>query len=166
MPRHRFIGCLAMLVLASASALRGEATAGEGPHDGRRNGNRARPDVLLIMADQFNPRCMGCAGDPVIKTPQLDRLARDHLGLRELSIIPERPTHSDQDAKVKRRPHLFDKPNGNLRIGSHGTPIHLEESPVRQFLTVASQNLGCRLRAGVFPPRAVATLPHPRRLRI
>ena len=29
------------------------------------------------MTDQFNPRCMGCAGDPVIKTPHLDRLARE-----------------------------------------------------------------------------------------
>ena len=33
------------------------------------------PDVLLIITDQFNPRCAGFAGDPNVKTPHLDKLA-------------------------------------------------------------------------------------------
>ena len=37
----------------------------------------ARPNVLLIMTDQFNPLCAGYAGDPVVQTPNLDRLARE-----------------------------------------------------------------------------------------
>lgn len=34
-----------------------------------------RPNMLIIMSDQHNPHVMGCAGDTVIRTPNLDRLA-------------------------------------------------------------------------------------------
>src|SRR5690606_36872660 len=32
-------------------------------------------NILLIMSDQHHPRFMGCAGDPILKTPHLDALA-------------------------------------------------------------------------------------------
>lgn len=35
----------------------------------------SRPNFLLIMSDQHNRRFMGCAGDPIVHTPTLDRLA-------------------------------------------------------------------------------------------
>jgi len=38
--------------------------------------DRARPNVLLIMADQHNANVMGNAGHLVVRTPQLDRLAQ------------------------------------------------------------------------------------------
>lgn len=34
-----------------------------------------KPNILLIMSDEHNARVMGCAGDPFIETPNLDRLA-------------------------------------------------------------------------------------------
>jgi len=34
-----------------------------------------RPNFLLIMSDQHNPRVLGCAGDAVVRTPHLDALA-------------------------------------------------------------------------------------------
>jgi len=34
-----------------------------------------RPNIVLIVADQHNPHVLGCAGDPVVQTPNLDRLA-------------------------------------------------------------------------------------------
>jgi len=34
-----------------------------------------RPHILLITADQMRWDCLGCAGNPVIETPNLDRLA-------------------------------------------------------------------------------------------
>jgi choline-sulfatase len=33
-------------------------------------------NILMILSDQHNPRVMGCAGDPWVRTPNLDRLAR------------------------------------------------------------------------------------------
>ncbi|MGN6554789.1 MAG: sulfatase-like hydrolase/transferase [Verrucomicrobiota bacterium] len=35
----------------------------------------ARPNVLIIFADQQNADVMGCAGHPIVKTPNLDQLA-------------------------------------------------------------------------------------------
>jgi len=34
-----------------------------------------QPDVVIFLTDQFNPRTLGCAGDPVVKTPHIDSLA-------------------------------------------------------------------------------------------
>jgi len=36
-----------------------------------------KPNILLIMTDQHRWDCLGCAGNSVIKTPHLDRLARE-----------------------------------------------------------------------------------------
>jgi arylsulfatase A-like enzyme len=38
---------------------------------------RPRPNVLLIMTDQHRGDALGCAGNPVLRTPALDRLARE-----------------------------------------------------------------------------------------
>lgn len=35
------------------------------------------PDILLFLSDQHNGLVMGCAGDPVVETPQLDALAKE-----------------------------------------------------------------------------------------
>ncbi len=37
------------------------------------------PDIVLILTDQWNPRMLGCSGDPVVKTPNLDDLARQGM---------------------------------------------------------------------------------------
>jgi len=35
-----------------------------------------KPNILLIMSDQHHPHVMGCENDPVVRTPNLDRLAK------------------------------------------------------------------------------------------
>ncbi|MDP6779908.1 MAG: sulfatase-like hydrolase/transferase [Candidatus Latescibacteria bacterium] len=34
-----------------------------------------RPNIVLIMSDQHNPSVLGCAGNPIVQTPNLDGLA-------------------------------------------------------------------------------------------
>ncbi len=51
---------LLLLVLAAFTPFRGTA---------------AKPNVLLLFADQHNADVMGCAGHPLVKTPNLDQLA-------------------------------------------------------------------------------------------
>ena len=34
-----------------------------------------RPNFLIFITDQFHPDCLGYAGHPVVKTPNIDRLA-------------------------------------------------------------------------------------------
>jgi len=36
-----------------------------------------KPNIVLIMSDQHNAHVMGCAGNAVVQTPALDRLARE-----------------------------------------------------------------------------------------
>lgn len=35
------------------------------------------PDVVMIITDQWHPRCLGYAGHPLVRTPNLDRLAAE-----------------------------------------------------------------------------------------
>jgi choline-sulfatase len=37
----------------------------------------ARPNVLVVMFDQVTPDALGCYGNPVVRTPAIDRLARE-----------------------------------------------------------------------------------------
>jgi arylsulfatase A-like enzyme len=37
----------------------------------------ARPNIVLLYADDWRHDTLGCAGNPVVKTPNLDQLARD-----------------------------------------------------------------------------------------
>ena len=44
---------------------------------GRQTVRVRRPNVLLITLDQFRADCLGAAGHPVVRTPNLDRLAAE-----------------------------------------------------------------------------------------
>jgi choline-sulfatase len=39
--------------------------------------NSKQPNIILILSDQHNKAMMGCAGDPIVRTPNLDRLAEN-----------------------------------------------------------------------------------------
>jgi arylsulfatase len=41
-----------------------------------------RPNVLLITADEHRFDVLGCNGNPVVKTPHLDRLAREGINFQ------------------------------------------------------------------------------------
>jgi len=43
------------------------------------SGKLRRPNVILLMSDEHRRNCMGAAGDPVAKTPNLDRLAGESV---------------------------------------------------------------------------------------
>lgn len=38
---------------------------------------KKKPNILFIMTDQHRFECLGCHGDPVVKTPNIDRLSAD-----------------------------------------------------------------------------------------
>jgi choline-sulfatase len=42
-----------------------------------------KPNILLIMTDQHSPHISGCYGDPLVRTPNLDRLAHDGMRFNE-----------------------------------------------------------------------------------
>ncbi|MFQ6049236.1 MAG: sulfatase-like hydrolase/transferase, partial [Phycisphaerae bacterium] len=42
-------------------------------------GNNSRPDILILMSDQHSKHVLGCYGNSIVRTPNLDRLARDGM---------------------------------------------------------------------------------------
>ena len=60
------------LVLATATC---SASRSGGERVGR--SGTQRPNLLLLMADQFRGDALGCAPNPAVRTPHLDRLARE-----------------------------------------------------------------------------------------
>lgn len=56
---------------------RRELLAGTGAAALARGANPRRPNILFIMVDEMRWSAMGCEGHPVVRTPNLDRLARE-----------------------------------------------------------------------------------------
>lgn len=48
-----------------------------------------RPNILFILSDQHNAKCMGVSGHPIVKTPNLDRLASE--GVNFTNAITQNP---------------------------------------------------------------------------
>ncbi len=63
MNRLAFFVCAIALALLSTAANAAEADRG--------------PNILFVMVDEMRWNAMGCAGHPLVKTPHLDRLARE-----------------------------------------------------------------------------------------
>ncbi|MDH4273282.1 MAG: sulfatase-like hydrolase/transferase, partial [Candidatus Aminicenantes bacterium] len=67
--RREFLG-------ASAAGL-GALAFGRGCRAGR--GPAARPNFLFILTDDQRFDALGCAGNPIIRTPNFDRLAGEGI---------------------------------------------------------------------------------------
>ena len=65
-----------MRLLAAGSVGLAALASGKGLAE-RENSDRRKPNILFLMTDQHRADCLGCDGNPVIKTPNFDRLARE-----------------------------------------------------------------------------------------
>lgn len=45
-----------------------------------------RPNILLLYADDWRHDTLGCAGNPIVKTPHLDQLARDGVRFTQAAV--------------------------------------------------------------------------------
>jgi len=66
-------------------AAREDGSALDRPKHGR-GGLTGRPNILIIKADQHNARCLGVNGHPQVKTPNLDRLAREGVNFTQAFV--------------------------------------------------------------------------------
>jgi arylsulfatase A-like enzyme len=48
-----------------------------------------KPNILFILSDQLNAKCLGHAGHPQVQTPHLDRMAAE--GVRCANAITQNP---------------------------------------------------------------------------
>ena len=86
-----------------------------------------RPNILLIMADQWRGDCLSIAGHPVVHTPYLDQLAL--AGARFSQAYSATPTC------IPARAALFT----GLRQESHGRVGYLDGIPWNYPLTLAGE---------------------------
>ncbi len=78
-----------------------------------------RPNVLLVVSDQLHHRALGCAGNEIIQTPNIDRLARE--GVRFENALCPTPFCSPTRASLMTG--MFPHHHGiirNLRITNPG----------------------------------------------
>jgi arylsulfatase A-like enzyme len=74
---------MSRLLLATLALLVGEVPAwGQGPATPR------RPNIVLIIADDMGHGDLGFHGNPIIRTPHLDRLARQSVRLTRFYVSP------------------------------------------------------------------------------
>jgi len=59
---------------------------------------KRKPNILFLMTDQHRADCLGCDGNPVIKTPSLDRIARE--GVRFTHAYSSTPTCTPARAAI------------------------------------------------------------------
>ena len=78
------------------------------------------PNILLIMSDQHRASVMGCAGDPVVRTPNLDRLATE--GIRFERVYCQGPLCMPARASLLTERYVRD--HGVYR-NNWDTPAHL-----------------------------------------
>ena len=74
--RRQFIGKTAALVGLTALGAGGPLCAGKTIAKAKSPGSRKRPNVLIMLADQHGARYSGFMGDPNIRTPNMDAMAR------------------------------------------------------------------------------------------
>ena len=88
-PSRRFVGVLVLVGLAGAIGSCKKPDGGDAASDKALN-------VILITLDTTRADCLGCYGHPTIKTPNIDRLAREGVRFAQCSTcVPETlPAHT------------------------------------------------------------------------
>src|SRR3974390_3422141 len=73
-----------LLKAGTAAATQAPAILAQGPSSQR------RPNILFLMTDQQRGDCLGASGNPVIRTPNMDRIANE--GVRFSTAYSSTPT--------------------------------------------------------------------------
>ena len=137
---------------------------------------RSAPDlnVLFVTVDQWRGDCLGSAGHPVVRTPNLDRLAAGGVSFRrhfaqaapcgpEPGValhrhVPHEPPVGAQRHAARRPPHQrrARRPGAGLRARAVRLHRHQRRPPHGRARRPAAAHLrgrAARLRPGGLPPR-------------
>lgn len=138
LPSPRVVSCLCRLALFLVGLV--AVRAAGAPAD-------TRPNFLLIVADDLNWRDLGCTGSPDVKTPNIDRLARESMSLQ--AMFTPAPTCSPL------RHALY---TGLFPIRSGAYPNHtMVDKPTRSIFTHLKERgyrVGLQGKTHVQPPES------------
>lgn len=74
-------------------------------------GQGSRPNLLMITNDQHRADCLGCYGNSVIRTPNLDRLAREGMLFENHFVQTPQCVPSRASLHTGRYPHVHRTPS-------------------------------------------------------
>jgi arylsulfatase A-like enzyme len=106
----------------------------------------ARPNVLFLIVDQWNYRCLGYKGHPVVETPNLDRLRRDSVEFGRCYVqnafcLPSRISYLSGQYLFTHRQYGFsglmdeDTPSMPAFFGQHGyETMHVGKAHVNPLI--------------------------------
>ena len=79
-----------------------------------------RPNILIFMSDQHSPRFLGCYGNELVRTPNLDRLADQEscqITAQDLDTLADRTEPSIRKTTLQASGGLFDRDDGRVVCG-------------------------------------------------
>jgi len=79
---------------------------------------KSRSNILVIMSDQHHAEVMGCAGDSIVQTPNLDRLARDGVLFSNAYCTFPLCGPSRMSFMTCRHPHEIDQWDNQCQLSS------------------------------------------------
>ena len=128
---RRFVFALLVIVSAVRPALNGAVTA-------------SRPNVLLIYVDNVGYGDLGCYGNAEVKTPRIDRLAREGARCTDFYVVTTSCTPSRGAVLTGRHP-LRNGLAHQLASAENWTGIGLphRERIIPQYLKAAGYATGC-----------------------
>ena len=96
-------------------------------------GEERRPNVLFIMTDQQRWDAMGCAGNPEIKTPNIDRLAKG--GVRFINAYSSCPVSAPARTSILTGHTIF-----NVKVLKNGDVYNDDIPDLQTFDQILSLN--------------------------
>ena len=74
--------------------------------DAESSESTAKPNVILVMTDDQGYGDLGCHGNPILKTPNLDPLHRESIRFTDFHVSPFcTPTRAALDDRARSRAH-------------------------------------------------------------
>ncbi|MDE0218436.1 MAG: sulfatase-like hydrolase/transferase [Spirochaetaceae bacterium] len=85
----------------------------------RGGGSGRPPHIVVILSDQLRADCVGCYGNPIIRTPHVDALAA--AGTRFAQAFSQHPQCAPSRASIltSRYPHVNGSTSNYVAVGDH-----------------------------------------------
>ena len=122
-----WMACLACFAVACGGA---ENSDDKGTRESTDRGSDSRPNIVVIFADQYSPRYVGSQGHPGVRTPNLDRLARE--GVRFANAYCNAPICSPSRAALH-----FGKYPPETGVVQNNVPVTGDVTPLAVSLAEA-----------------------------
>ncbi len=104
---------------------------------------RSRPNILLMTADNLGYGDLACYGNPVMKTPQLDRLAQQGVRLTDFYTASPTCTVSRATLLTGRYPQRIGLNHQLTAVENYGDGLRKSELLIPQYLKQQGYRTAC-----------------------